>query len=300
MLDTLVILAAGNGSRYGSPKQFALFGPKQQPLWFYNIELAYQAGYRKVILVCQRKHQQVIEQLIHQVTDNQSTFEQGLLNIAIVYQDPSDLPSSCKSITETAKPLGTAHALWCCRHHLKHPFTVINGDDFYGQAAFQLSRDKYKAQPNNHYLIAYPVSKTLSVYGGVNRGLCQLDQDLHLTNIVEITDISAQNKQISGVNHAGDLVIFSDKDLVSMNFWTFNVSIFSAIETLLSEQFSMLGGENAECYLPEAAKRLITLEGNTIEVVASHDLWFGVTYAADRQTVDQHLALLFEKGLFAN
>ena len=290
-LNTLIILAAGNGSRFGGPKQFTPFGPKQQPLMLYNIELAAQAGYQHFIIVCQRKHHQLA---------NDFCATNRHYNIKVVYQDNDVLPLSCALTFNTNKPLGTAHAIWCCHSLISSTFTVINGDDFYGCSAFKSSQQAHAEHPNHHLLLGYPVANTLSVNGGVNRGLCRINKEKELQSIEEITDIIKAENAITGLARDGLQMTFNHHDLVSMNFWTFQKEIFIDIEQLLIDKLSQRNNTFEECYLPDAVKLCLARENKAIKVVASHDSWFGVTYAADSQQVDQHLEQLNEKGFFAN
>ncbi|GHE91943.1 nucleotidyltransferase family protein [Thalassotalea profundi] len=289
-MKTLIILAAGNGSRFGGPKQLTCFGPLNRPLMSYNIDHAHQAGYRKFIIVCQQKHEQLIQTLPLYQHFSDSEYH-------TVIQKNQSLPDSLSKKIGHSKPLGTAHALWCCHNLIDDNFTVINGDDYYGAHAFTLLYNANLHNKSQHYLVGYPLKNTLSAHGGVNRGICSISKNNTLLEISEVTNIRQSPKGIisdTKNNRASDL---NDNDLVSMNCWSFHPQIFDTLAELISHSLSSLNNQQ-ECYLPDAAMKAINDEKACIEVLTSHDEWFGVTYAADSDIVHNKLALLTEKGLF--
>lgn len=289
---TLVILAAGRGTRFGGPKQFTQFGHYKKTLMEYNICHAIDNGYTNVVIIIQKQHE---SQLTTQVIDSLPK----QIKVSIVFQNNDDLPDSCSLNDERTKPLGTAHALWCARHKITDHFVVINADDYYGPKAFELT--KTNGLPTPAYMVGYYVEQTLSKNGGVNRGLCQLSPDSTLLKIEEVYNIHKTGKLITGKNINDRVVKFNSSNVISMNFWCFNTSIFSVIEQLLIQAYSPDKVDiDCECYLPDAAMQLLSSEQSEIRVLTSHDRWFGVTYAADSSLVESEISNLIDKGLFSS
>ena len=289
-MKTLIILAAGNGTRFGGPKQLTSFGPLNRPLMDYNIDHAHQAGYRKFIIVCQQQHESNIKALPLYQYYADSTYH-------TVIQNNQCLPESKVIDIEHTKPLGTAHAVWCCHKLVNENFTVINGDDYYGVQAFELLLNANLHNNNQHYLVGYPLKNTLSKHGGVNRGLCALSSQNQLINISEVTNIRQSGNHIISDTTNSPSEFLDENTLVSMNCWSFHASIFTTLASLISRSLASLN-VHQEYYLPDAAMQTIKEDKACIEVLTSHDEWFGVTYAADSDLVHDKLAILTEKGLF--
>lgn len=297
-LKTLIILAAGNGTRFGGPKQLTGFGPLNRPLMAYNIDNAYQAGYRKFIIVCQQQHENSIKALPLYQHYADSSYH-------TVIQTNQHLPEPVPIVIKHSKPLGTAHALWCCHSLIDENFTVINGDDYYGAHAFTLLFDANTHNNNQHYLVGYPLKNTLSEHGGVNRGLCSVSSQNTLLNISEVIDIRQKNNgitsEITGFWANEQSTVLNENTLASMNCWSFHPSIIAKLAELISKALTSSESDNGkyqECYLPDAAMKAIVEDNALITVLTSHDEWFGVTYEADSALVHDKLIILTEKGLF--
>ncbi|GAA5139663.1 nucleotidyltransferase family protein [Thalassotalea piscium] len=289
-MKTLIILAAGNGTRFGGPKQLTGFGPLNRPLMAYNIDNAYTAGYRNFIIVCQHQHLNKIEALAFYRKYPDSQYH-------TVIQSNQHLPNGVSIPIERTKPLGTAHALWCCHQLINENFTVINADDYYGAHAFELLFNANKKNNKQHYLVGYPISNTLSEHGGVNRGLCNISTNNQLVNIAEVTNIRQLDTNIIGNTTQDTSIKISNLALVSMNCWSFHPSIVSVLANLITQSLTLSSNTN-ECFLPDAAMQALAQKKACVEVLTSHDEWFGVTYAADSDLVDKKLAILTGKGLF--
>ena len=291
---SLVILAAGRGSRFGGAKQFHPFGQLNKTLMSYNICHAIDNGCRHVVFITQANHKdQLIEKVITHLPEN--------IKYSIVFQDNSDLPSECKIASTREKPLGTAHALWCARQVIPGNFCVINADDYYGKQAFKLV-----STINNNSssaMVAYQLKKTLSEFGGVNRGICQLSNNNELLALTECENIRQEGKNIYGETLHNPKQSLTENTLVSMNFWYFDQQIFAILHQLLlntfsAAQFEQTQSNEKECYLPDAIALLKTLGAKPTKVLTSHDEWFGVTYAADSENVNSKLSELTDKGWF--
>ncbi len=294
-LNTLVILAAGNGSRFGGAKQFACFGKKQLTLMEYNIHHAMDAGFNHVIFITQASQKaQLKQEVIARLPKS--------LNVEIVIQSFDILPKNCHVPSTRTKPLGTAHALWCAKDNISENFVVINADDYYGQQAFSMLKQQQISRPTSdvaHYtMVAYLMQNTLSEHGSVNRGLCEYNNKMQLQKVTEIESIQqsifAGNAIISGeISTTKQAISITDNALVSMNFWAFNPKIFSAIEQKLSNTFTVSTDKKTECYLPDIVMYQLEKKQVKVDVLQSEDNWFGITYAADSLSVDSQIDRIF-------
>jgi len=291
-IDTVVILAAGRGARFGGSKQFARFGKHQKTLMEYNLYHAFDTGFNHVVFITQKNlYQQLNQQVINHLPKS--------IKAEVIFQDNHKLPNRCSVDKKRQKPLGTAHALWCAKALLSSPFVVINADDYYGRQAFKLAKNTMSFE--SACMIAYKVEQTLSQHGGVNRGICQLSATGYLSKLAEITNITLNDyQQLIGMNEQAQEVTLQPNELVSMNFWCFNPSIFNAIESELIKTFSQSSSPDIECYLPNAAIHMTECSQHPIKVLTSQDMWFGVTYAADSHSVDVKINALINAGMFSS
>ncbi|WP_085299551.1 sugar phosphate nucleotidyltransferase [Cognaticolwellia mytili] len=291
-LNTLVILAAGNGSRFGGAKQFACFGKMQLTLMEYNIHHAMDAGFNHVIFITQNSQKKQLKQeVISRLPRNLST--------NIIIQSLDALPENCHISPTRTKPLGTAHALWCAKDVISDNFAVINADDYYGRQAFNILKQQVASSKNDSYtMVAYLVQNTLSDHGGVNRGLCEHNDKMQLKKVTEVENIQRSKKDkntvISGkTSITQQRVSITNNTLVSMNFWAFNPKIFSAIEQELINQFTLKADDKTECYLPTVIMSQLEQQRANVDVLISEDDWFGVTYSADSVFVDSKINQIF-------
>lgn len=283
---SLVILAAGRGSRFGGPKQFTDFGPNQWPLMLYNICHAFDAGIKHVVFITRQEHRTVLHEKVLAKLPNNMTFD-------VVYQDVHHIPKGCIVSDSREKPLGTAHALWCAKSAIPNNMLVINADDYYGSQAFTLAAK----QENGNGLVAFELKNTLSEHGGVNRGQCKLEND-QLVAIEEIIDINQHTDQLCiGYTTDQKQVTLPMEQLVSMNCWFFTQGIWSALEQVLSKTLIQGAVPDVEAHLPSAVSLLLNTN-QSVKVLTSHDAWFGVTYAADSTAVNLQLTKLTQQGKF--
>ena len=290
MKPTLVILAAGMASRYGSMKQVEGFGPSGETIMDYSIFDAIRAGFGKVVFIIRKEF-----------ADNfKAIFEpklKGRIQTEYVFQELSFLTEGYDYPKERTKPWGTAHAVLCAKEAVNEPFAVINADDFYGHNAFNNAAAflNVGCNPENYAIVGYDLLKTLSEHGTVNRGVCSLD---HLGNLASVTErINIAKK---------DNVIVCNDELeprelplntrVSMNFWCFSPSFFNYTQKLFTEFLKEHGQElKSEFFIPIVADRFIK-EGGKIEVIPTSSLWFGVTYKEDAPYVKASLDELIKNG----
>ncbi|MEH6384507.1 MAG: sugar phosphate nucleotidyltransferase [Colwellia sp.] len=303
-MTTLVILAAGLGSRFGGNKQLAGFSAANLTLMECNICHAVDAGFTKVIFIIRADlralfSQQVLPRLV------------GKIEIEFIEQNLSDLPAGISLPENREKPLGTAHAIWCCRKSINSNFAVINADDYYGKNAFKLLLTKNTDFPEPYLMVAFQLDKTLSEFGGVNRGFCQFDSHNLLLSIDECHDIkrvvSDDEQKITGqFNHLSTRSELQPNSLTSMNCWRFTTDIFSAIEVYISKAVTDNNKESTtanvnrfECYLPAVVMQQIAQENKKVKLLTSTDNWFGLTFPEDTALVEKNIANLHQEKAFA-
>jgi len=289
MQPTLVILAAGMASRYGSMKQIQGFGPGGETIMDYSIYDAIRAGFGKVAFIIRREF-----------ADNfRSIFEpklQGRIATEYVFQEMDMFTEGVTIPAERKKPWGTAHAVLCAMDRVNEPFAVINADDFYGEQAFRDAADFLinDCTETNNAIIGYNLLKTLSSHGTVNRGVCTLDELGNLASITERINVSEKNGKIVCDDNLLPHELPRDTS-VSMNFWGFHPAFFTYSLKVFREFLQQnLHNPKAEFFIPIVADRFIK-EGGTIEVIPTTSEWFGVTYKEDAPAVEKSL-----KALIAN
>ncbi|MCL2920114.1 NTP transferase domain-containing protein [Shewanella litorisediminis] len=278
---TLVILAAGLGSRFGGDKQLARLGPRGETMLELSIQSAIKAGFTRAVLVIRPElESQLAAQLASQVP---ADFD---LRFCIQALDDLPLPADklAALVEARTKPWGTAHALYCARHQLKGPFAVITADDFYGDHAFACMAEGLKR--GGWLMVAYPLAATLSEHGGVNRGICQV-KDGYLARVEEYKEIIASQGGLEG-RFQGQLWPLAPDVPVSMTLWGFDDSVVSWLRDALISFLlaSPLPGE--ECYLPDVVQAGID-QGQQVRVETAQGEWLGVTYADDVPRVRSRL-----------
>jgi NDP-sugar pyrophosphorylase family protein len=292
MQPTLLILAAGMASRYGSMKQIQSFGPGGETIMDYSIYDAIRAGFKKVVFIIRKEFAQ----------DFQGIFEEklkGKVEIDYVYQDLNAFVDGFQVPADRSKPWGTAHAVLCARDQVKEPFAVINADDFYGRDAFEKAYKFLTGDVNakTYSIIGYELLKTLSDHGTVNRGVCQVDNEGNLTGIAERLNISRQEDGRIICDDGQEPKEIPVDSKVSMNFWCFDNSIFSYSQTLFKEFLAESGNQpKSEFFIPIVADRFINDKVGKIKVIPTSSQWFGVTYKEDAPAVTESLNKLVESG----
>lgn len=291
MQPTLLILAAGMASRYGSMKQIQGFGPHGETIMDYSIYDAVRAGFTKVVFIIRKDFAE----------DFKNIFEpkwKDKVALDYVYQDLHAYTGSYAVPAERTKPWGTAHAILCAKDAIKEPFAVINADDFYGRDAFEKAYTFLTSGVNDktYSIIGYQLAKTLSDNGTVSRGVCQTDANSNLVSIAERTKIYQEGDKI--VYEEGDKKVEVPFDSpVSMNFWCFSPSVFPYTETMFTEFLQEQGtNPKAEFFIPIIGDKFIQKSGGAIKVIATDAQWFGVTYKEDAPGVQASLNALIEKG----
>jgi len=297
MQPTLVILAAGMASRYGSMKQIQSFGPSGETIMDYSIFDAIRAGFGKVVFIIREDFAE----------DFKNIFEpklQGKVATAYVYQRLEDHLGEHKAPAERKKPWGTAHAILASRSVVNEPFAVINADDFYGQEAFKKAHDFLVNECNNstYCIVGYQLNKTLSDNGSVSRGVCEVDGNGNLESINERTKIYRnQEGKITYEDGTGGLHEVSENSVVSMNFWGFAPNIFDIIEQSFHQYLSEnITDPKAEFFIPIVADQFSKSGQGVIKVIPTTSQWFGVTYKEDAPSVQASLDALVHAGDYPN
>ncbi len=292
---TLVVMAAGMGSRYGGLKQIDPVGPNGQIIMNYSIYDAWKAGFRRVVFI-------IKEELLDAFHERIGNAAEKLMQVDYVFQSPSSLPEGCTMPEGRVKPLGTGHAVYCLRGTVNEPFAVINADDFYGAEAFRCMFDYLKdAQDDDKYrycMVGYRVENTLTENGTVARGICQADADGYLTDIVERTAISRGADGVISDPEAGEI---PEGTLVSMNMWGFTPSFLDELESgmkIFMQNELPNNPMKAEYYLPFAVDQLIQNGQATARVLQTDAQWYGVTYQEDKPVVVEALRRMTEQGLY--
>ncbi|MFZ4523790.1 MAG: nucleotidyltransferase family protein [Bacteroidales bacterium] len=296
MKPTLLILAAGMGSRYGGLKQLDQVGPSGETIIDYSIYDAIRAGFGKVVFI--------IKESIED--DFKEVFVERLkerIAIDYVFQETWMVPEGIAIPDNRSKPWGTGHAVMMADGKIKGPFAVINADDFYGRGAFETLaayyRDWSEESAGDYCMVGYRVANTLSEFGAVSRGVCQPDADSYLVDVVERTSIERKDGEVAYKNEMDQNVIIPGDSIVSMNFWGFTPSFFNFLNKGF-EEFIRKNAENlkAEFYIPSVVNDLIKTKLATVKILHCEEKWFGMTYKEDRETVVRSINELVRKGVY--
>jgi UTP-glucose-1-phosphate uridylyltransferase len=284
---TLVVLAAGMGSRYGGLKQLDPVGPSGEIILDYSVRDALLAGFTKVVFVIRRE-------MLEQFRDSVGTRYEGKIPVEYAFQELEPLPGGRVSPVGRTKPWGTGHAVLAAMPVVRGSFAVINADDYYGPSGFvKLALFLQAAEQGQYSMVGYRLEKTLSDHGSVSRGICRSNSAGYLVDITERTAIEKQGGKI--VAAATPPVSLSGDEPTSMNFWGFTPDLFSRLERLF-EEFLEVRGEDlkAEFYLPGAVSDLIAQGEVSVKLLQTDDSWYGLTYPEDRPLVVRALAGLPE------
>jgi hypothetical protein len=298
MKPTLLVLAAGMGSRYGGLKQIDPVGPSGEAVLDYSVHDALAVGFGKVVFVIRRDFEEEFRRAVV------SRYE-GKIEVGIAYQDRGALPEGFSLPAEREKPWGTAHAIWCARNEIHEPFLMVNADDFYGREAFAVMADYLRGvtagTPANFSMVAYPLINTLSEHGEVSRGICELSPEGKLLGVEECSGIRRSTEgAITGTDTHGVLRTFTGNEMVSMNFWGFTPEIFPMLGNLFTT-FLKEGGlasAKSEFYIPSAVTSMMASGAAETSVLRSNGQWFGVTYREDRDAVARAIGNMVREGLY--
>lgn len=293
MKPTLLILAAGMGSRFGGLKQIEPVGLAGEAIIDYSIYDAIRAGFGKVVFVIRKSFAETFREKFDAKL-------KGKIDVEYVFQELDNLPEGFTLPEQRTKPWGTAHAILVARNVISEPFCVINADDFYGLNAYKVIADYLKNSSDNPYLfsmVGYYLKNTLSDFGSVSRGICSVDKYSNLVQIVEARKIVKRDNTIVSIEDGGKEVSLTGNEIVSMNMWGFKPSIF---ETLHSKFTGFLSTEidkpDSEMYIPSVVFDMIKEKIITTKVLEANSPWFGITYSDDKPIVVEKIRSLIASG----
>jgi dTDP-glucose pyrophosphorylase len=289
---TLLVLAAGMGSRYGGLKQLDPVGPDGETIMDYSIFDAHRTGFGKVVFVIRQDIEEAFKQTIG------AHFERRI-NVEYVFQETGKLIPGFVAPAGRTKPWGTTHAILMAANAIHEPFGVINADDFYGAESYRVLAEHLQSGTPDDAMIGFVLRNTLSEFGAVARGVCHVGEDGYLRDITELKSIERRGARITNIDDGGQENVLTGAELVSMNMWGFTPGIFSR----LLEQFRLFlkrnqDDPNAECYIPSTVNALMQSGETRVKVLRSGDAWFGVTYREDHPRVVQSIARLIESGVY--
>lgn len=279
---TLLIMAAGSGSRYGALKQFDTLGPEKEFLFEYSIYDAVNNGFDHIVIITKRDFVDDIKAYL-------TLRIPGEIKIDVIPQETANVPKSILKAPVREKPWGTAHAVWVAKEYISNDFIIINADDFYGNDAFRKASHfiNSNADENIFGIVPYQLKETLSDYGTVSRGFCKFKNNA-LVEIIELLKISDENGTLQD---QATNTILDEKDLVSMNFWICNARIFDEIEDQLIEfLYNIDLSKNNELLIPDIIQSMIEKKEIKVMPTEGGNAWFGVTYAKDKENAVQTLS----------
>ena len=304
MKPTLLVLAAGMGSRYGGLKQMDGLGPNNETIIDYSIYDAVQAGFGKVVYIVREYFLDVFKQTVKEKYSNVKCVDGSALEFVFVTQELNKIPQRFTLNPERQKPWGTAHAMLMAKDVIAEPFVVINGDDFYGRDSFRIAADWCRAHEGStgvYGIVGFELDHTLSESGGVSRGICHYDAENHLTDVVEHLNIVMDpDGVVRGDNSlSGEHVDLKAKELCSMNMWCFTPDYFAKSGKIFEDFLEVNSMElKQEFYIPYAIDCMIKDGSAKCDVLSTPSRWFGVTYKEDRPAVVAKFAQLVADGVY--
>jgi len=289
---TLLVLAAGMGSRYGGLKQIDPVGPSGETIIDYSIFDALRAGFGKLVFVIRKDIEQQFREIVG------ARFEKRIA-VEYVFQELDKLPAGFALPAGRTKPWGTTHAILMAENVIKEPFAAINADDFYGQQAYQLLAQHLTSGTPDYAMVGFILKNTLSAHGSVARGVSRVNADNYLTHIVELTKIEPDGDRAKDTGPDGTVTRLTGDEAVSMNFWGFTPALFPQIRVEFEKFLRRAGGElKSECYIPATVGELVTSGQAKCKVLRTNDSWFGVTYREDRPQVVESIRQLVAQGKY--
>ena len=287
---TLVVMAAGMGSRFGGLKQIEPIGKNNEVLLDFSVYDAVKAGFTKVVFVIKHAIEKDFKAIIGKRIEK-------MVKVEYVFQENDVLPENFVCPEDRVKPWGTAHAILCCKDVVKEPFAVVNADDFYGRSAFKKIADFLKQETKDYCMVGFRLVNTLTENGYVSRGVCEI-KDNKLSSVTERTKIvDCKYTEDDGESWTP----MSPDTVVSMNLWGFMPDIFGYIEDGFKEFLTQnINVPKSEYYLPSVVSSLIENGEKQVEVLIAEDKWYGVTYKEDKQNVVDAIGAMVDAGMYEN
>ena len=295
MKPTLLVLAAGMGSRYGGLKQLDPVGPSDEIIIDYSIYDAIQAGFGKVVFLIRKD----IEDAFRESIGNRY---EGKIEIDYAFQGVKDIPEGFVIPDERDKPWGTGHAVLMAEDVINEPFAVINADDFYGRSGFKLMADYLSSENSetaNFAMVGFILRNTLSEHGTVSRGVCTTDSEDYLQNVTEITKIEKRKNGAKNLAEGESITDMTGEEIVSMNMWGFTPEIFPELNKQFLEFLEKdINTPKSEFFIPFAVDTMVEQGFAKVKVLKSVDQWFGVTYKEDKPVVVASIQKLIDDGVY--
>lgn len=285
---TLLVMAAGMGSRYGGLKQIDPVGPSGETIMDYSIYDALRSGFERVLFVIRRQIEEPFKRTIGERFENR-------IAVDYAFQELDALPQKFCLPEGRTKPWGTAHAVLAAADAIPGPFAVINADDFYGTTSYHELARQLRSRSEDCAMVGFMLRNTLSEFGTVARGVCEVSEDGYLQSVVELTQIEHSGDSIhnNGINARK----LSGDETVSMNMWGFTPPIFVELQREFRSFLERTGPDlRSECYLPDAVNRIVTAGRGRVKVLRTPDTWFGTTYREDHARVTESIRRLIELG----
>ncbi|MPQ44146.1 nucleotidyltransferase family protein [Clostridium tarantellae] len=278
---TLIVMAAGMGSRYGSLKQIDPIGPNGEIIIEYSIHDAIKAGFGKVVFIIKKELLKSFKEIVESKIDN-------VIEVEYVFQEIDKIPKGFNIPKDRVKPWGTGHAILCCKDIINTPFAVINADDFYGQSTFKIIGDYLinNKNPYQYAMAGFVLENTLTEFGTVARGICNVDKNEYLISVEERTQIKKIKNITKYLNENNEWITIEKGSIASMNIWAFTPTIFNELEKEF--KFFLKGLDNKEkslqdeFYIPFVIDKLLKENKITVKVLKSVEQWYGVTYKEDK------------------
>ena len=282
---TLLIMAAGMGSRYGGLKQLDSVGPNGETIIDYSVYDAIRAGFNKVVFIIRREFEKEFKS---QITNKY----EGSIQVEFAFQELNNLPDGFECPPDRQKPWGTGHAILSAADLIQEPFVVINGDDFYGLESYKIVSDYYKNGGDMFTMVAYELGNTLSEFGGVTRGLCTLENDL-LSTVIETSNLERSESGVSSDRN----IDLDGSEPVSMNIWGFTPDLFPYLRSMFNDFLKLEGKElKSEFFIPSVVNNLIQSNIKAVKVLKTGSSWFGVTYKEDKPHVVNKIKSLVDNN----
>lgn len=290
MQRTLLVLAAGMGSRYGGLKQIDPIGPGGETIIDYSVYDALRAGFTKLVFVIRRDLEGQFKEAVGRRFESR-------LPVEYVFQELDCVPAGFSVPASRKKPWGTGHAILMAEPAIREPFAVINGDDFYGARSFRVLAEFLGAGAGTYAMVGYVLRNTLSEFGGVARGVCRLDAMGYLESVTEVTRIEKEGQGAKVSDPSGHVLRLTGDEIVSLNMWGFTPSLFNHLREQFASFLQAHGqDEKAEFYIPTVVNTLVNGGRERLKVLQTPDSWFGVTYREDRPRVLESIRSLIARG----
>lgn len=287
---TLLMMAAGMGSRYGGLKQIDPVGPNGETIIDYSVYDAVRAGFGKLVFVIRQDLETQFRELIG------ARFEKHL-PVEYAFQELHKLPPGFGVPAGRTKPWGTSHAILMAADLIREPFAAINADDFYGAESFRLLARHLSSGSPDYAMVGFTLRNTLSDFGSVARGVCQVDANGLLETVTELTRIQREGQGAKDTSATGQITRLTGDEAVSMNMWGFTPALFPQLQHYFEAFLQTSGNElKSECYIPSAVNDLLLAGQARVKVLRTNDSWFGVTYREDRPRVVASIQQLIQQG----